>query len=162
MPNFISTSARISKFADIEESVKGSKLIIGENCMIDSFVKIKFSGGLGDIIIGEHCYINSGTVIYSGNGIKFGNKVLVAANCTFSPANHGIKKDAPMLGQPFMESKGGIIIEDDVWIGANAVILDGVYISQGCIIGAGSVVRGKLEPYRIYVGNPVELKGYRK
>lgn len=162
MGNIISNTAKISFLADIEESVKGSILKIGDKCVIDSFVKIKFAGGVGDIIIGNQCYINSGCVLYSGNGIKMGNKVLIAANCTFATGNHGIKKEQTMLEQDFMASKGGIIIENDVWIGANSVILDGSNIGKGCVIGAGSVVKGRLEPYKIYTGNPLTCIGSRE
>ncbi|HTL80353.1 MAG TPA: acyltransferase [Bacteroidia bacterium] len=162
MPNIISGSAVISKFADLEESVKGSKLIIGDKTVIDSFVKIKFAGGLGDITIGDQCYLNSGTVLYCGNGITIGNKVLIAANCTLAPVNHGIKKELAISDQPFMESRGGIVIEDDVWLGANVTVLDGARIRRGCVVGAGSLVSGTLEEYGIYVGNPLKLKGFRK
>jgi len=162
MPNLLSDTAQISTLADIEESVKGSKLVVGDQTMIDAFVKIKFAGGTADIVIGDQCYINSGSVIYSGNGVRLGNKVLIAANCTLASANHGINKDATMLEQPFMESRGGINIGNDVWIGANTVVLDGTTIPDGCVIGAGSVVMGTLEPYGIYAGNPISLKGFRK
>jgi acetyltransferase-like isoleucine patch superfamily enzyme len=161
MPNYISPSAHISLHADIEESVRGSILSIGEHCIIDSFVKIKFAGGKADITIGDQCYFNSGCVLYSGNGITIGTKVLVAANCTFAPTNHGVWRERTMLEQPFMKSKGGILIEDDVWIGANSVILDGAVLRKGCVIAAGSVVRGECNAYCIYAGNPLVLKGVR-
>src|ERR1051326_4271893 len=103
--NLIADSAKISRLADLEESVRGSRIIIGENCMVDSFVKFKFAGGLGDIVIGERCYINSGCVLYSGHGIRIGNKVLIASNCTLAPVNHGLDKGTTMLEQPHMKSK---------------------------------------------------------
>ncbi|MBK8737031.1 MAG: acyltransferase [Saprospiraceae bacterium] len=161
--HIISTNSKISKLADLESSVKGSKLIIGERCMIDAFVKIKFSGGLGDIIIGNNCYINSGTVIYSGNGIVMGNYVLIAANCTLSASNHEfISKDKTVYDQRFKTSRGGIIIEDDVWIGANTVISEGAILREGAIIGACSFVNKEIESYGIYVGNPLRKIGERK
>lgn len=159
----ISETANVSKLSDIEESKKGTKIIIGDNVLIDSFVKIKPVGGDGDVIIGNNSYINSGTVIYSGNGVKIGEYVLVAANCTFAPVNHEYRsKDKTILEQRFMPSRGGIIIEDDVWIGANTVILDGAKIKKGVVIGAGSLVKGELEEYGIYAGNPLQLIGQRK
>jgi virginiamycin A acetyltransferase len=161
--NIISSSARISEFVDIETSMKGSKVIVGERTMIDSFVKIKFSGGLSDVVIGDDCSINSGTVIYSGNGIKIGNDVLIAANCTLAPVNHAYsKKDVKIVHQRFLQSKGGIVIEDDVWIGANCVLLDGTFIGKGAVIGAGSIVKGKFESYGIYKGSPLAKIGERK
>ena len=60
------------------------------------------------------------------------------------------------------ESKGGIVIEDDVWIGANCVLLDGATLRQGCVIGAGSIVRGEIKPYSINVGTPLTVMGWRK
>lgn len=160
----ISESARISKLADIEVSSKGSKIIIGDNAFIDSFVKIKFSGGIEDIVIGNGSYINSGTVIYSGNGVLIGENVMIAANCTLAPTNHKYSdKNIRIINQGFMESKGGIIIEDDVWIGANTVILDGAKIKKGVVVGAHSLVGNiELQEYGIYVGNPLKLIDIRK
>lgn len=51
-------------------------------------------------------------------------------------------------------TKGEIEIGDDCWIGLNAIILSGAKIAKGCVIGAGSVVRGSFEPYSIIIGNP--------
>jgi virginiamycin A acetyltransferase len=160
----ISPTAVISKFADIEDSVRGTKIIIGDNVTIDSFVKIKPVGGLGDVEIGNCSYINSGVVIYSGNGVKIGENVLIAANCTLAPVNHAYeRKDLTIAAQRFLPSKGGIIIEDDVWIGAGCVILDGAVIRKGSVIGANSLVTAKeLGPYSINRGSPVHTVGYRK
>jgi virginiamycin A acetyltransferase len=161
--NSIHDSASISSMADIEVSKRGSQLIVGSNAMIDSFVKIKFTGGTGNIEIGSNSYINSGCVLYSGNGIKIGNNVLVAANCTFAPVNHEYSsKNKLIIEQKFKASKGGIIIEDDVWIGAGVVILDGAHIKKGSVIGALCVVGITTEEYAVYVGNPLKLVKYRK
>jgi virginiamycin A acetyltransferase len=158
----ISKTAKISQYCDIEDSVKGSKIIIGDNVMIDSFVKIKPVGGPGDIIIGANSFINSGVVMYSGNGISIGEDVLIAANCTLSPINHEYRdKTKKIIEQKFIHSKGGITIEDDVWIGANTTILDGAYICKGSVIGAQSLVREKLDPYTVYAGNPLRAIGRR-
>jgi acetyltransferase-like isoleucine patch superfamily enzyme len=54
------------------------------------------------------------------------------------------------------------VIEDDVWVGANCVILDGAILRQGCVIGAQSLVKGAIEPYSINVGQPLKCVGYRK
>lgn len=160
--NQVSDKAIISKLADIEESSRGSKLVIADNAVIDAFVKIKFTGGTGDIVIGAGTYINSGCVLYSGNGIAIGNNVLIAANCTFAPVNHEfIDRSRTIREQRFRPSKGGIIIEDDVWIGAGVIVLDGSIIKKGSVIGAGSMVNGITEEYGIYAGNPLQLKKFR-
>ena len=87
----IHPTARVSNLADIEDSTRGTRIEIGAHSMIDSFVKIKPAGGSGDLVIGEHVYLNSGCVLYTGQGIRIGNSVAVAANCTFAPVNHAYK-----------------------------------------------------------------------
>jgi acetyltransferase-like isoleucine patch superfamily enzyme len=158
----ISPTARVSPLADLESSVRGTRFVLGERSVIDSFVKFKPAGGTGDVVIGNDVVINSGCVLYSGNGIRIGNGVAIAANCTFAPVNHAYKeKSRTIRAQGFKPSKGGIVIEDDVWIGANCVLLDGAVLGQGCVVGANSTVAGVLEAYGIYAGNPLQLKGYR-
>lgn len=158
----IHPTARVSRLADIEDSVRGTRIVIGEDVVIDSFVKIKPAGGSGDVHVGPKTVINSGCVLYTGNGISIGKGAAIAANCTFAPVNHEYKdRQRPIREQGFRPSKGGIVIGDDVWIGANCVLLDGTVIGTGCVIAAGSVVRGTLEPYGIYGGNPLAKVGER-
>ena len=64
--------------------------------------------------------------------------------------------------QGFLPSKGGIVIEDDVWIGANCVLLDGAVLRRGCVVGAGSIVRGELLAYTVYAGQPLAAVGERR
>lgn len=159
----ISELAKVSPMADIEDSVRESRIVIEAGVVIDSFVKIKPAGGSGDVLIGKNSYINSGTVIYSGNGVRIGENVLIAANCTLAPVNHQYAaRNKKISEQRFMPSRGGIIIEDDVWIGVGTVILDGAIIRKGCVIGALSLVRGELQEYGIYVGNPLVKTGERR
>jgi acetyltransferase-like isoleucine patch superfamily enzyme len=159
----ISPSAKISKLADIEDSQQGTRILIEDGVQIDSFVRIKASGGLGDVQIGRNSYINSGVVIYTGNGVKIGENVLIASNCTLAPTNHEFElRDRRIVDQRFQPSRGGILIEDDVWIGANCVILDGAIIRRGCVVGALSLVRNELDPYGIYYGSPAKKMGERK
>ncbi|MDD3506357.1 MAG: DapH/DapD/GlmU-related protein [Sulfurimonas sp.] len=161
--NQIDSTAKISSLCDIEISKKGSMLIIGADSMVDSFVKIKFTGGLGNIEIGSNVYINSGTVLYSGNGITIGDNVLIGPNCSITPTNHEFSdRNKPIREQGFKQSKGGVIIEDDVWIGANVVILDGAIIRHGAVIGANSLVNSEIEEYSINYGTPCRKIGYRK
>ena len=58
--------------------------------------------------------------------------------------------------------KRGIVIEDDVMIGANCTILEGARIRKGAVISAGSIVKGEFEEYGIYTGNPLKCIGYRR
>jgi len=159
----ISDSARISPLADIEDSVRGTHIVVGAHSVIDSFVKVKPAGGSGDLVIGEHVTINSGCVLYTGQGIRIGNHVAIAANCTFAPVNHAYKDKSRLIrDQGFLPGKGGIVIEDDVWIGANCVLLDGAVLRRGCVVGAGSLVRGELAAYTVYAGQPLRVVGERQ
>lgn len=154
--------AKVSALADIEDSVRGTRIVVGAHASLDSFVKVKPAGGSGDLIIGERTVINSGCVLYTGNGIQIGNDVAIAANCTFAPVNHAYQDKSRRINQQgFLPSRGGIIIEDDVWIGANVVILDGAILRTGCVIGAGSLVRSEVPAYAIRVGNPLRHIGWR-
>ena len=140
----VAPTARVSRLADIEDSVRGSRIIIEDDVVIESFVKIKPAGGSGDIVIGRGTVINAGCVLYSGNGIRIGRHVLVAANCTFAPTNHEFADpDRLIRDQGFQPSRGGIVVGDDVWIGANAVLVDGAVVGSGSVIGAASLVRGR-------------------
>lgn len=163
MANFFSEKVKISKLASIEVSSRGTNTTIGDYSEIDDFVKIKHVGGIGSIEIGNNCFINSGCVLYSGNGIKIGDNVLIGPNCSITPVNHEfVLKDKLIIEQGFKPSRGGIMIEDDVWIGANVVILDGAIIKKGSIIGANSLVNSEIEEYSINYGTPCRKIGFRE
>jgi virginiamycin A acetyltransferase len=154
----IDPTAQISRLADLEPSVRGSRLLIGARSSIDAFVKIKFAGGAGDIVIGDDCRINSSCVLYGGHGLRFGNEVLVAAGCIFVPANHAVADISRSIRvQGHLPSKGGVVIEDDVWIGANCVFLDGAIVRRGSVINAGSIVVDEIAPFSISGGNPCRV-----
>lgn len=159
----IHPDARVSPLADIEDSVRGTRILIGSGSVVDAFVKIKPAGGSGDVEIGPDCVINSGCVLYTGNGIVIGANVAIAANCTFAPVNHEYRcRHVPIREQGFRPSKGGIRVEDDVWIGANCVLLDGAVLRTGCVVAAGSVVRGEVMAYTVVGGNPAKVLSERE
>ena len=77
----------------------------------------------------------------------------------------GEKKEYKQLIDMYIKEQGvnskGIVIEDDVWIGASATILDGVTISKGAVVAAGSVVNKKVDKYAIVAGVPAKVVGSR-
>jgi acetyltransferase-like isoleucine patch superfamily enzyme len=158
----IAPSAQISPLADLDDSTRGSLLSIGAGTRIDAFVKVKFAGGSANIVIGAECQINSGCMLYSGNGITIGCGVLIAANVVLAPTNHATANlELPIRQLGFAPSRGGIQIDDDVWIGAGAVLLDGARVGRGAVIGALTLVRGEVAPYAIVAGNPARVVGSR-
>lgn len=159
----IHPTAKVSDLADLELSIRGTRIEIGAYSQIDSFVKIKPAGGIGDVLIGKRCYLNAGCVLYSGNGITIGNDVMIAANCTLAPVNHFYRdRNRRIYEQGFSPSRGGILIEDDVWIGSNCVLLDGAVLRRGCVVGASSLVRGELPRYSISYGTPAVVVDERR
>lgn len=164
LPNCdISPEAIISPDARIFPSSRGTRIVIGAHSQVFEFAVIRCVGGTGDIVIGEHCYINPHCVLYSGNGITLGNHVLVAPGTMIVPANHAFaNRDLLIREQGFMPSEGGVVVEDDVWIGANCVLVDGAYIERGAIIAAGSVVTRRVPAYTVWGGVPArQLKERR-
>jgi len=157
----IAASACVSPRADIEDSRRGSRITIEDDVVIDAFVKLKPPGGSGDVGIGRGTVINAGCVIYTGHGIRIGRNVQIVANCTLAPTNHAFSDpDRPIRDQGFQRSRGGIVIGDDVWIGANCVVLHGAIIGAGSVIGAASRSRGTLPPDCLARAIPAAVRGW--
>lgn len=168
----ISIEARVS--GEIEKIHLGNKTVVesgseisnnqgsitvGNNCKIKSGSKILSYGG--GINIGNECSVNPYTIIYGHGGISIGDFVRIAAHCIIIPANHNFDDiNIPIYKQGL--TLRGIIIGDDVWIGANVTVLDGVTIGNGTIIGANSIVVDNIPPYSIAVGNPARVIKTRK
>jgi acetyltransferase-like isoleucine patch superfamily enzyme len=152
---FIDETARVHELAKLEPSTRGTRILVGAGSYIDAFVRIKPTGGTGDVVIGRRTFINSCTVIYSGNGVTIGDDVLIGPNVSIVPVNHAfLRSDVTIKSQGYAASKGGIKIGNDVWIGAGCTILDGAEIGEGSVIGASSLVVGKIDPYTVNYGIP--------
>jgi acetyltransferase-like isoleucine patch superfamily enzyme len=133
----------------------GGTITIGSNNEILNGCLLMTYGG--NISIGNNCSINPYTILYGhGKGLVVGNNVLIAGHCLIIPSNHVFSRTDIPINQQGEHSKG-IVIEDDVWIGGGCQILDGVTITKGCIIAAGSVVNKSTEPYSIMGGVPAKL-----
>jgi galactoside O-acetyltransferase len=114
----------------------------------------------GYIEIGDNCSLNTNIQLGAAKGrLIIGNDVMIAANVVIRAANHGIAKHMPMFAQPSVS--GEIVIEDDVWIGSNAVITSNVRVARGTVVGAGAVVTKSTEPYSIVGGVPARKIGER-
>lgn len=112
------------------------------------------------LIVGSNCGINTGTYINAKGGVSLGDYVLIGTNVTISSGKHPIQGiTPPIFERPTIPEK--IIIEDDVWIGANAVIMPGVTIKKGTIVGAGAIVTRDTEEYSVVIGAPAHVIRYR-
>ncbi len=131
-------------------------ITLGNNVLIGRGTTISCKGG--DIEIGNYTNIGPLNTIISESKILIGEYVFTAGHLyMIAGGNHTFeRKDIPIWKQPSI-SKGGIIIEDDVWIGASATILDGVKIRTGSIIGAATLVHRKMPAYSVAIGNPAQI-----
>lgn len=128
-------------------------IAIGSDTNIAEFVILDAAGGW--ISIGKRCTINPFSILYGHGGLSIGDDVHIATKATIIPANHYILAGVPLHEQS--QSKEGIIIENDVWIGANVSILDGVRIGTGSVVGAGAVVAKDVPSYSIVAGVPAKI-----
>jgi acetyltransferase-like isoleucine patch superfamily enzyme len=121
---------------------------VGKNSFFDYGLYIKFPWL---VEIGSNVSINRGAQFYPGykekSRIILGDQVYIAPNVCFYAAGHDVQDLSQITG-------GGITVGDNVWIGANAVILPGVNIGPNCIIGAGSVVNRDVPANSFAAGNP--------
>jgi acetyltransferase-like isoleucine patch superfamily enzyme len=133
-------------------------LDVGAHSRILPFSVLSAHGGM--VRLGQHCTVNYGAVLYGKGGLVVGDGVRIAAHSVFAPMNHNYEDPSvPIFLQG--ESAKGITIEDDVWVGAGAKILDGITIGKGSIIGAGAVVREDVPPFVVAVGVPARIVKYR-
>ena len=110
--------------------------------------------------IGEHSYIGCNAVMGAGGGIRIGNYVLIGQCVNIHAESHRFKDPSRLIRKQGVTYQG-VVIEDDVWIGSKATILDGVTIGRGAVIGAGAVVTRSIPSYAIAVGVPARVVGTR-
>src|SRR5712692_10567565 len=122
-PLDIDSEAVVDESVRFYPSVRGTRIVVGPRTQIDAFAVIRSVGGLGDIVIDADSRIGPHCVLYSGNGITIGKYVLMAPHVSVMPTNHAFeRRDLPIAQQRFLPSRGGVVVEDDVWIGAQAVL----------------------------------------
>lgn len=132
----------------------GGEISIGEKTELLYGVLLMTYGG--KIVIGKNCSINPYTVLYGHGNLIIGDNVLIAGHCLIIPANHVFADlNIPIANQG--ETRKGITIEDNVWIGSGCRILDGVTIGSGAIVAAGAVVNKDVLPNTIVGGVPAKL-----
>jgi len=107
------------------------------------------------ITIGKNCFIGEFNVVRGQGGVRIGNGVYTGPMVQIVAVNHVYQDPTRPIREQGITARG-IVIEDDVWIGAGAAVVDGVTIGQGSIIGAGAVVTSDIPPYSIAVGAPAK------
>jgi acetyltransferase-like isoleucine patch superfamily enzyme len=156
------------KGAPLLEVCKGSVLTLGNGVVLNSSnkgyhinmhspCKVLMDRPGASVMIGEHSRIH-GTCIHAYSRIEIGKRCLVAANTQIFDGNgHDLSMDDPANRIHTTGTSKDILIGDDVWIGANTIILPGTIIGKGSAVIAGSVVRGEWPEKCLIGGNPAKL-----
>lgn len=146
--------------------VGGRYISIGKKCFFgadiqltawDTYFDQKF---LPEITFGDNCQIGDGSHITAINRIVIGDNVLTGKYVLITDNSHGAIDYTQLNMAPAarpLESKGEVVIEDNVWIGEKASIMPGVSIGRGAIIAANAVVTHDIPPYCVAAGIPARI-----
>jgi acetyltransferase-like isoleucine patch superfamily enzyme len=143
-------------------------LLVGKQSQVGGDIHLERSGA--KLVIGENSAVNGGTMFVVSDEISIGNNVWISFDCLImdhdghaaDPATR--RKDLPdfLAGRPkdwSVVKRAAVVIEDDAWIGARAIILKGVTVGRASIIGAGAVVTKDVPSYSVVGGNPAVVIG---
>ena len=146
---------------------KKDNLILGKNVTIADYTVIhvvdRSKNTNSRLVVGDRTYIGElNNLRAAGGDIIIGNDCSIAQHVSIIASNHCIKKGVTINSQPWDEVKTGVIIGNDVWVGANSVILPGISIADGAVIAASSVVTKNVPENAIVAGNPARIIRYRE
>ncbi len=160
---------RLGRGVTLEDDVKIDALsrggvFLGDNVSIGRFSVIECTGAITHLGRGFHIGANSNLGDYNfvgaAGGVRIGANVLIGQNVRFHSENHLFSRtDLPIKAQGV--SHQGILVEDDVWLGAGVTLLDGVRVGQGAVVAAGSVVTKDVPPFAVAGGAPAQVLRYR-
>ncbi len=128
----------------------GDEVMIGAYCIIRASMLSNLGEGLS---IGKQSSLDAYSFIGAGGGVFIGDCVIMGQHVSFHAENHQYDRlDVPIREQG--TSRQGIVVEDDCWVGSNVTFLDGAHVGRGCVIAAGTVVRGEIPAYSVVAGVP--------
>ena len=128
------------------------KFSLGDYSVIESFACI--NNAVGDVMIGDHTRVGLHNTIIGP--VIIGNHVNLAQGITVTALNHNFEDSNKRIDEQGV-STSAVIIEDDIWIGANAVILPGVTIGHHSVVAAGAVVTKDVPPHSLVAGVPAKI-----
>ncbi len=156
--HFFRSGALVSWSARVQFS---ENISFGKGSVVKPFAVVQSSGGA--VRFGLDCAISSFDHFSTGEGdIVVGDHVRFAPNCTVvGGTKQVVDRNRLIVDQPEIQPNG-VVIGDDVLVGAGSVILPASNIGRGAVIGAGSVVNGDIPEYAIVAGAPAKVIGYRE
>ena len=125
---------------------------LGKYSVVEDFSCL--NNAVGDLIIGDYTRIGLGNTIIGPATI--GHHVNLAQNVTVTGLNHNYQDADKRIDEQGVSTRP-VTIEDDVWVGANAVILPGVTLGKHSVVAAGSVVSRSVPPYSVCAGSPAKV-----
>lgn len=128
------------------------KFSLGDYSVIESFACI--NNAVGDVMIGDHTRIGLHNTIIGP--VTIGSHVNLAQGITITALNHNFENSKKRIDEQGV-STSTVIIEDDIWIGANAVVLPGVTIGHHSVVAAGAVVTKDVPPHSLVAGVPAKV-----
>jgi len=134
---------------------------LGQNVRVLAFTEVlvqrrsRYSPHEGGLVLGDGVTISTGSNIRAAGGIiRIGDLAGIGQQCTLVASNHKIEPGVPRFHTPWDETRYGIEIGVNVWVGAGCVILPGVRIGDNAVIAAGSVVTGEVPAGQLWGGVP--------
>ena len=128
------------------------KFYLGDYSVVESFACI--NNAVGDVIIGDHTRIGLHNTIIGP--VTIGSHVNLAQGITITALNHNFSDAEKRIDEQGVNTTP-VVIEDDIWIGANAVILPGVTIGQHSVVAAGAIVTKDVPPHSLVAGVPAKV-----
>ena len=128
------------------------KFSLGDYSVIESFACI--NNAVGDVMIGDHTRIGLHNTIIGP--VIIGSHVNLAQGITITALNHNFENSKKRIDEQGV-STSAVVIEDDIWIGANAVVLSGVTIGHHSVVAAGAVVTKDVPPHSLVAGVPAKI-----
>ena len=128
------------------------KFWLGDYSVVESFACI--NNAVGDVIIGDHTRIGLHNTIIGP--VTIGSHVNLAQGITITALNHNFSDAEKRIDEQGVNTTP-VVIEDDIWIGANAVILPGVTIGQHSVVAAGAIVTKDVPPHSLVAGVPAKV-----
>ena len=128
------------------------KFWLGDYSVVESFACI--NNAVGDVIIGDHTRIGLHNTIIGP--VIIGSHVNLAQGITITALNHNFDDSEKHIDQQGISTKE-VVLEDDIWVGANAVILPGVTIGKHAVVAAGAIVTKDVPPHSLVAGVPAKV-----
>lgn len=129
--------------------ILGNGVILSRNCIV--------LGKNGHVVLGDWVDVGNNCVFASASGIRVGAATIIAGNCYIGGGRyHHELLDVPIMDQGAY-SQGETVIGEGSWLGAGAIVLDGVRLGKGVIVGAGAVVTKDAPDYAVLVGAPARI-----